>query len=68
MEEDARIMQERLLDVQSRLCSIRELAVDQVLVAGTTEQRLADAEIRLVRIHDLATGTVIDVTEAQSFQ
>lgn len=56
------------MDAQSRLCSIRELAVDQVLVAGTTEQRLADAEIRLMRIHDLATGTVIEVTEAQGIE
>ena len=68
MEEDPPNMQERLLNAQSRLCSIRDLAVDQVLVAGTTEQRLADAEIRLMRIHDLATGTVIEVTEAQGIE
>lgn len=68
MEEDPPNMQARLMDAQSRLCSIRELAVDQVLVAGTTEQRLADAEIRLMRIHDLATGTVIEVSEAQGIE
>ena len=56
LDENFPDLQKWLLEAQSRLRAIRELAVDQVLVSGTTEQRLADAEIRLIRIHDLATG------------
>jgi hypothetical protein len=69
MEEDPPNLQERFLDVQSRLCSIFELAVDQVLVEGTTEERLVDAEIRLMRIHDLVTDSERGaMTEEESIQ
>jgi hypothetical protein len=38
------------------LRAIGELALSQVVVVGTNEQKLVDAELRLSRIHDLATN------------
>ena len=55
LEGDSTDLDERLTRAERRLCSIRDLAIDQVLVDGTIEQRLLDAEIRLRRIHTLAT-------------
>jgi hypothetical protein len=55
LEKDPTDLEERLMEAERRLRSIRELAMDQVLVEGATEQRLIDAEIRLRRIHTLAT-------------
>lgn len=54
-EKDPTDLAGRLTEAESRLASIRELAIDQVLFEGTTEQRLVDAEMRLIRIHYLAT-------------
>lgn len=54
-EKDPTDLAGRHTEAESRLASIRELAIDQVLFEGTTEQRLVDAEMRLIRIHYLAT-------------
>jgi hypothetical protein len=49
-EEDPADLEEGLMESELRLRSIRELAMDQVLVEGSTEQKLVDTEIRLRRI------------------
>jgi hypothetical protein len=56
-EGDPTDLDERLTRAECRLRSIRDLAIDQALVDGTTDQRLVDAEIRLRLIHTLATGS-----------
>ena len=55
LERDLTVLDERLTEAEGKLRSIRELAMNQVFVGGTTEKRLMDAEIRLRRIHALAT-------------
>jgi hypothetical protein len=49
-------LRQRLDEVERRLRAIGELALSQVVVVGTAEQKLVDAELRLNRIHDLATS------------
>jgi hypothetical protein len=55
-EDDPIDMRRRLDEAERRLRTIGELALSQVVVVGTAEQKLVDAELRLNRIHDLATS------------
>jgi hypothetical protein len=55
-EDDPVDMRRRLEEAERRLSTIGELALTQVVVLGTAEQKLVDAELRLNRIHDLATS------------
>jgi hypothetical protein len=55
-EDDPVDMRRRLEEAERRLRTIGELALSQVVVVGTAEQKLVDAELRLNRIHDLATS------------
>ena len=54
-EDEALDLRQRLDEAERRLRVIEELAVSQVAIVGTAEQKLIDAELRLNRIHALAT-------------
>jgi hypothetical protein len=56
LEDEPVDLGQRLDEVERRLRAIGELALSQVVVVGTAEQKLVDAELRLSRIHDLATS------------
>jgi hypothetical protein len=55
LEDEPVDLRQRLDEVERRLRAIGELALSQVVVVGTAEQKLVDVELRLSRIHDLAT-------------
>jgi hypothetical protein len=56
LEDEPIDLRQRLEEVERRLRAVGELALSQVVVVGTAEQKLVDAELRLSRIHDLATN------------
>jgi hypothetical protein len=56
LEDEPFDLRQRLDEVERRLRAIEELALSQVVVVGTAEQKLVDVELRLSRIHDLATS------------